>query len=822
MRHSTILGLFLVGSSIGAGQGAPFRVLNELVPAASPVRSAADFDHDGDADLFSSNAILVNDGSARFTHGPPFVVGAVPAGFGEVAGDVDGDLLPDLVSPLGVRLNDGALGFVAGPATPPLPQAAGATTVATIALADVDGDMDLDACLALYSSFGLNLSPLQPRLWINDGAGTFTDVTATAMAATTPFVNRVTLRDFDQDGDADVVLWNEISFPTAPGSPAGHHFLLVNGGGTFGSPTVFPGPAVPTRAAAGDVNADGRPDLVWSQVPFSGPTIDGVTLNLSPTSAPFVASPGTLSSGIVLADLQSSGSSLVIRAGASSITVSSVGSSGVINPPAQTHVIHSGNPIPSDLDGDGDLDLVTESANGARVLLNDNFGTLVPIVGHVTSPAMLEGVDSKDTAATGDVDGDGDSDLVFRSKSGPFAVARNDGHGNLVDDPLFCGGGACPMLAAAQDRVFPLDFDSDGDLDLYATRPGAFQSTSQDALYRNTGSGWTAILNATLPGVTTAVDEGDLDGDGDRDLVVGRRASTLPGSPPVQSFVAANLGNGVFVPASPLPGLHMTTDSALADLDGDLDLDLAQAALDHSAIYLNDGAGVFTNAPNQLTIGLSWSIGAGDLDGDGDVDLVIDDNVSFNSGAGIFGGPVTLPGQAAVRDVFDADDDGDLDLLMSNGLRLNDGTGNLGTLLSLPISLPAVPRADFDRDGDFDLVGEGPRIFSNTTRQIAKGSLARVGRTASLELYGPAGSPFMAFFAPASRTLMVPPWGTVFLDLTSVMHFTTDFFQASGTTTLSALVPPDPALVGLTFYWQVALPAEQRLTNLEVTTIFWF
>ena len=71
-------------------------------------------------------------------------------------------------------------------------------------------------------------------------------------------------------------------------------------------------------------------------------------------------------------------------------------------------------------------------------------------------------------------------------------------------------------------------------------------------------------------------------------------------------------------------------------------------------------------------------------------------------------------------------------------LRLNDGMGGFAVSEPLPAFGPLYkigPR-DLDGDGDPDFIGIGPSVYSNVTRQIARGALARPGRFASLDVYG--------------------------------------------------------------------------------------
>ena len=156
------------------------------------------------------------------------------------------------------------------------------------------------------------------------------------------------------------------------------------------------------------------------------------------------------------------------------------------------------------------------------------------------------------------------------------------------------------------------------------------------------------------------------------------------------------------------------------DGDGDLDLVVAQEGSNDVRIFTNDGTGGFTHTATLPSgLGVTWIVIA-PLDADSDLDLAITFRDSsllgiyWNDGTGGFGTGATLamPGGPVNVVAADLDNDGDLDLASTNefvgivSIVPNNGNGTFGTRIDIATGIVwpvAVAAGDFNGDGLKDL-----------------------------------------------------------------------------------------------------------------------
>lgn len=758
-----------------------------------------------------------------------------------------------------------------------LPPAA-ALTLAVAAI-DVDGDGDADL---VWGNYGTD------ELLLNTGNGSFVAAPVGTLPAVGAATSHVVAADIDGDGDQDLLL----------GQDQGLRVFANDGTGTFTDVTVTSmpggGSATPVRAlAVGDIDGDGDEDIVYGGAGFvrllrnvgAGVYADA-TANL-PTVDSY-----SIADALSLADIDGGGA-LDLVVGFDGLQPFANRDDELWTNNGAGNFAHNSMSLPSDqqgvddqvlfdADGDGDLDLLSVQGNRpARLLQNQGGWSFAWSTSDLLAPTEHNAM----AAAVGDVDGDGDPDVVLLETSSPGQtqlavllrepsgyvdatkprVPRRFGQGGLVATVDLDGDGDQDVLASDwQGRLLSFrnrgdatftevvvttgtlvtsmavaDLDGDLDPDLLTVEFGELVVRVNDG-----AGGFTDQSLTMLPGITGAngfIVSGDVDGDGDNDIMV-------VGGP---TRLLRNVG-GVFVDvtASTMPNdLAQTGGAVLADIDGDGDQDLFAGTWSGGSarLFVNDGTGVFQNvSATQIPGGVhqTAAVAVGDVDSDGDLDLFLGDGLGQdrlwqNNGTGSFVDvsatqlPVDVDELSAAA-LLDVDEDGDLDLIgarmgPTNRLYLNDGAGTFADSSSPAVFggdsvSVAFAIADFDSDGDqdvFESLASFPinRVQLNLTRQIAAPKLLRSGRPWSLECYAQnvPGSLFVVAVPYLSTTrLSVPVPAIGVLGIDPMLSLAPVLVPANGPAITTWNVPALPASIGTEIHaqalfvsWNVSL----RLSN---------
>jgi len=315
-----------------------------------------------------------------------------------------------------------------------------------------------------------------------------------------------------------------------------------------------------------------------------------------------------------------------------------------------------------DLDGDGDLDIITtvRYSNNFSVWKNNGDGT------YIFTNSYNAGGETY-IFALADVDGDKDFDLITSANSSTeISLLKNNGNGTFADKESI-------TVLSAVNSITSADVDEDGDLDLLGVKTDA----GKVSVLKNNGDGtFAAEVDYGTNSQPIRVKPGDFNGDGLPDLAV----ISVSGLNNYDLSILINNGNGTFATKVDYQTGSQPTDLIISDLDGDENLDIVVGNISNKvlSIHKNNGDGTFADKVIYSESIDPWGVSAGDVDGDGDLDLITS-NFSLNSltilkndGEGNFSGREDYNFGVGRDNVISADVDGDGDIdLISSGYYAN-------------------------------------------------------------------------------------------------------------------------------------------------------
>jgi len=340
--------------------------------------------------------------------------------------------------------------------------------------------------------------------------------------------------------------------------------------------TLSFGPQQYYGALALDVDADGDLDFVTVQPRFSNSNFLQVTRNLNGNG------PSLFDSSVFLLPIAANG-----------------GTS-----------LESG-----DFDGDGDMDIVVApNADGGVSWLENEDGMGNEWVAH----SITNTVSGDVQIFVRDFDNDNDPDLIFGSP-GQAAIGiwlNTDGLGSFSELTSITPGTAFSEISVC---------DIDGDTDFDIVTVGSFPNPCRWYRYDHVAQSFGPAKSIPTPfTIVNQIDTGDIDGDGDQDLLIGRGNFTENG------WMRNADGMGTFVLGQNLtqPG-NFVSDLKLTDVDGDQDLDVMVLSPDTSRNLewrINqDGSGTFSTPHERQQVFpiLYDEMKLADVDGNGRQDAIL-------------------------------------------------------------------------------------------------------------------------------------------------------------------------------------------------------
>ncbi len=344
----------------------------------------------------------------------------------------------------------------------------------------------------------------------------------------------------------------------------------------------------------------------------------------------------------------------------------------------------------ADIDGDGDLDMVTAgygvTGGRATVKKNNGDGTFGIAVQYTTERMRSYAVQ------LADIDGDGDLDMItagYGSGGGMNTIRKNSGNGTFGAAIQYSTGGMFSY------DIKLVDIDQDGDLDMISTGLSN-EGKGEIAIRKNNGDGsFGAVIHYSAEEIySKALELADIDGDGDLDMITAGQ-----GIDEGEATIRRNNGSGLFGDAERYSTeFYGSFALQLSDIDDDGDLDLITGgnggATGYASIRKNLGDGTFGKSVQYSTeTNGSNAIKFADIDGDGSLDMVTAGYAGYGSG-----GKVTI--------------------------RRNVGDGTF--LSALQYSTEAfgsfaLQVADLDRDGVLDIVTAGDDNRAGSNVRLGRG-----------------------------------------------------------------------------------------------------
>ncbi len=647
-----------------------------------------------------------------------------------------------------------------------VPYADTGTDPYSVAVADVNGDGKADLLLANQCASNSNCNNGSVSVLLGNGDGTFQAAVSYGSGGSNAF--SVTAADVNGDGHLDLLVSNDCSSNNNCGyGTVG--VLLGNGDGTFQSAVSYSSGGYYSRSVAvGDMNGDGKPDLVVSNqcannnVCWAG----SVSVLLGNGDGTFQAATSYLSGApttlwAVIADVNGDGKQDVIvsnqcdfsaNCGTGVISVLLGNGDGTLQAavPYSSGADQGISVVVKDVNGDGKLDILATNqcsdnycdGGSVGVLLGNGDGTF-------QAPRSYNpGGVSTFAVAAADMNGDGKQDLLVTNQcdtnvncnNGSVGVLLGNGDGTFSSAVTYGSGGSSPLAMTVAD------VNGDGKPDvLVANQCSGNSCTGTVGVLLGNGDGTlqAATTYSSLALYAIAVAVADVNGDGKPDLLVANQCNSSNNCDNGTVTVLLGNGDGTFQTGVVYnSGGSSALGLAVADVNGDgmPDLLVINQCLNNNscnngtaAVLLGNGDGTFQPAVTYSTGALYASaVAVGDVNGDGKPDLLVTNqcvnssncsdgavSVLLGNGDGTFqtASTIEIPTPQYFSQIVlgDFNGDGYLDLASGVGdfLLLGNGDGTFQPYLSLGGGGQGIAAADFNGDGRPDLASGGVTVLLN-------------------------------------------------------------------------------------------------------------
>jgi hypothetical protein len=489
---------------------------------------------------------------------------------------------------------------------------------------------------------------------------------------------------------------------------------------------TYPSGGMAQYTATADVNGDGKQDVFASNLNGVVSVLLG-NGNGSFQPAKTIAALAAGSYPILTADFNRDGKPdlAVLQPGRTRVLIYLGRGDGTFQTPKQFYAGEGSRYMAvGDVNRDNNPDLIVSTSSSSGVgftfLLGDGKGSL-----HAPVKVTAQNGAAGGLLAVGDLNRDGNLDVVTCNQGGNAEVFLGNGNGTFREQPSFSDG----TNDGGESQLLLADLHGTGKLDLVVGYFGFEGNPGAVILFFGNGDGSFSPGTSYSPGFLPIwVDAADMNGDGKLDLVVGNGFSN-------SVSVLLNQGSANFsysqnnyatdylitdqVDETPTPGLL-----SIADLNGDGKPDVTLAGYDGVNVLMNIGGGVL-NAPGSIEVGqLTGQIFGTDFNGDGHNDLAIttagflgviigEINVLLGNGKGNFTAPNYYLLEGAGFDTLAGGSfngngkpgiaaygygDG-IDQIYNTG----NGTFANGPVLGIPNQPPYFCAGDFNGDGYSDL-----------------------------------------------------------------------------------------------------------------------